>query len=53
MDKITRRQVLIGGAMAGAAGFFRADAAFAKAAQPKTKVNFTMPAGACDTRRVA
>jgi predicted TIM-barrel fold metal-dependent hydrolase len=49
MDKITRRQVLIGGAMAGAAGFFRADAVFAKAAQPKTKVNFAMPAGACDT----
>jgi predicted TIM-barrel fold metal-dependent hydrolase len=36
--------------MAGVAGMFgRADLLLAKAAQPTTKVKFSMPAGACDT----
>jgi predicted TIM-barrel fold metal-dependent hydrolase len=45
----SRREVLIGGAMATAAGMLRpAITLFAKAAQPATKVNFDVPAGACD-----
>jgi predicted TIM-barrel fold metal-dependent hydrolase len=49
MEKVSRRELLIGGAMAGAAGFFgRADVLLAKAAQPSTKVNFNVPPGACD-----
>ncbi len=50
MNNISRRRVLLSGAMAGAAGFFpRADVLFAKAAQPTTKLKFSVPAGACDT----
>jgi predicted TIM-barrel fold metal-dependent hydrolase len=50
MDNISRRQVLVGAAMAGAARLFRpADVLFAKAAQPATKVNFAVPPGACDS----
>ncbi len=50
MQKMTRRQVLATGVMAGAAGLFRRSGSLlAKAAQPKTKVNFAVPAGACDT----
>ncbi|HEV3217664.1 MAG TPA: amidohydrolase family protein [Vicinamibacterales bacterium] len=46
---LSRRDVVIGGAMATAAGVLRgADALFAKAAQPATKVSFDVPAGACD-----
>jgi predicted TIM-barrel fold metal-dependent hydrolase len=46
---LSRREVLIGGLMAGVAGALRAtDALYAKAAQPATKVNFDVPAGACD-----
>lgn len=46
---ITRREILIGGLMAGTAGVLRGTSAlFAKGAQPATKVNFTVPAGACD-----
>jgi predicted TIM-barrel fold metal-dependent hydrolase len=43
---LTRRDLLIG-AVAGAA-ITRIPAAFAKASQPATKVNFEVPAGACD-----
>ena len=40
----------MGGAMAGAAGLLRrAEVLLAKAAQPTTKVNFNVPAGACDS----
>jgi predicted TIM-barrel fold metal-dependent hydrolase len=49
MDKISRRQMLVGSAMAAAAGFLRTDELLAMAAQPKTKVAFDVPAGACDT----
>jgi predicted TIM-barrel fold metal-dependent hydrolase len=50
MEKISRRRVLVGGAMAGAAGLLRrAEVLLAKAAQPTTKVNFNVPAGACDS----
>jgi predicted TIM-barrel fold metal-dependent hydrolase len=49
MDKISRRRLLAGGAMAAAAGVFsRVPALTAKAAQPSTKVSFPIPAGACD-----
>jgi predicted TIM-barrel fold metal-dependent hydrolase len=49
MHNISRRHVLAGGLMAGAARFLRqADALLAKAAQPTTKINFEVPAGACD-----
>ena len=45
----TRREILIGGFMAGAAGLLRgAGALCAKGSQPSTKVNFEVPAGACD-----
>src|SRR5688572_31072654 len=46
---ISRRDVLIGAAAAGAAAMAgRATAAFAKAAQPATAVTFAVPPGACD-----
>src|SRR4029077_14136526 len=49
MGMVTRRDVLMSGLMAGAAGLVRgADTLFAKATQPSTKVNFEVPAGACD-----
>lgn len=48
MHKITRRHVLISGAMAGAAALVRSPELLAKAAQPRTKVNFKVPEGACD-----
>jgi predicted TIM-barrel fold metal-dependent hydrolase len=45
----TRREILIGGLMAGTAGLLRGTGAlFAKGAQPATKVSFSVPAGACD-----
>lgn len=44
MNKIARREVLIG---AGALALSRR--ALAKASQPSTAVNFTVPANACDT----
>ncbi|MCM3879459.1 MAG: amidohydrolase family protein [Vicinamibacterales bacterium] len=45
----TRREVLVGGLIAGAAGLLRGvDTLFAKGAQPATKVNFEVPPGACD-----
>jgi predicted TIM-barrel fold metal-dependent hydrolase len=46
---LSRREVLIGGVLAGAAGVLgRQDVAFAAAPQPRTKVNFDVPSGACD-----
>jgi predicted TIM-barrel fold metal-dependent hydrolase len=49
MDKISRRQILISGAMAGAAALVRRPEPLgASAAQPKTKVNFSVPNNACD-----
>ncbi|MCM3880033.1 MAG: amidohydrolase family protein [Vicinamibacterales bacterium] len=50
MQKISRRKALATGVMATAAGLLgRTDRLFAKAAQPRTKVNFAVPPGACDT----
>jgi predicted TIM-barrel fold metal-dependent hydrolase len=46
---LSRREVLIGTAAAGAAALIRATTMFARAAQPSTAVNFEVPAGACDT----
>ncbi|MBI3402445.1 MAG: amidohydrolase family protein [Acidobacteria bacterium] len=46
---ISRRNVLVGAAAAGAAAFAgRAASAFAKASQPATQVSFDVPPGACD-----
>jgi predicted TIM-barrel fold metal-dependent hydrolase len=46
---ISRRSVLMGGAVAGAAAFTgHAAPAFAKASQPAMPVSFDVPAGACD-----
>jgi predicted TIM-barrel fold metal-dependent hydrolase len=45
----TRREILLGAVAAGAAGFLgRPEAAFARASQPSTPVNFDVPEGACD-----
>ena len=43
---LTRREILIGAIAAGAAVHLRTG--FAKASQPATRVNFDVPAGACD-----
>jgi predicted TIM-barrel fold metal-dependent hydrolase len=43
---ITRRDILVGAVAAGA--LMRTRFGFAKASQPATKVNFDVPAGACD-----
>ncbi len=49
MHTISRRQVLVSGLMAGVAGVFGTTRRlFAKAPQPTAKVNFDIPAGACD-----
>src|SRR5215510_8539356 len=46
---LTRREALKSGIMAGTAAVFAGrPSLFAKAAQPSTKVNFHVPAGACD-----
>lgn len=46
---LTRRDILIGTGLAGVAALARPMASvFASAAQPKTPVNFKVPAGACD-----
>jgi predicted TIM-barrel fold metal-dependent hydrolase len=45
---LSRRDVLLGGIMTGAAVVLRVRDALAKAAQPRTKINFEVPAGACD-----
>lgn len=45
----TRRELLIGGLVSGAAGLLRgADALLGEGAQPATRINFDVPAGACD-----
>jgi predicted TIM-barrel fold metal-dependent hydrolase len=45
----TRREVLLGGAVAGAGLLLGGEEnVFAKASQPSTPVNFQVPAGACD-----
>jgi predicted TIM-barrel fold metal-dependent hydrolase len=50
MDGLSRRQMLVTMAMVGGAGLIRgADSAYAAAAQPRTKINFAVPPGACDT----
>ena len=47
---LSRREILIGAAAAGATTLIRGGATvFAKASQPSTPVNFKVPAGACDT----
>src|SRR5882762_5158738 len=47
---LSRREVLIGAAAAGAAALVRGGTtAIASASQPSTPVNFDVPAGACDT----
>src|ERR1700710_2136352 len=43
---LTRRDTLVGAVAAGA--LMRSQSALSKAAQPKTPVNFDIPAGACD-----
>ena len=46
---LTRREVLLGGAVAGAGLFLGGrETASAKASQPSTPVNFQVPEGACD-----
>ena len=46
---LTRREVLVGGLLAGASGLVRdAGVAHATAAQPRTKVTFAVPPGATD-----
>lgn len=47
---LTRRDILIGAAVAGTAALVRGTRTVsAKASQPSTPVNFDVPAGACDT----
>jgi len=47
---LSRRDILVGAGMAGAAALARPIATvFATAAQPSTPVNFDVPAGACDS----
>jgi predicted TIM-barrel fold metal-dependent hydrolase len=49
MHNISRRRLLLSGAMAAAAGLLpQSRALLAKAAQPRTKINFQVPSGACD-----
>ena len=45
---LSRREILIGGLMAGAARLVPGDAAHAAASQPSTKVNFDVPPGGVD-----
>jgi predicted TIM-barrel fold metal-dependent hydrolase len=50
MNKISRRELLAGGVVAGALGIVgRTAVVSAKASQPTVKLNFTIPPGACDT----
>jgi predicted TIM-barrel fold metal-dependent hydrolase len=46
---LSRRDILIGTATAGAGALVRGATLFAKASQPSTPVNFDVPAHACDT----
>ncbi len=45
---LTRRDALKAGVIAGCAGLFDLDIAHAAAPQPKTRINFDVPRGACD-----
>jgi predicted TIM-barrel fold metal-dependent hydrolase len=49
MTKLTRREILAASAAMATGTFAFREAAFAKASQPSTPVNFAVPAGACDT----
>src|SRR5208282_6763825 len=49
MTKLTRREMLAASAAMATGAFAFREAAFAKASQPSTPVNFAVPAGACDT----
>jgi predicted TIM-barrel fold metal-dependent hydrolase len=53
MNKVSRRDAIVTGALATGAGLVRwpgwGAVLQATAAQPRTKVNFTVPAGACDS----
>jgi len=50
MDGVSRREALLTMAMAGGSCLVRgADSAYAAASQPRTKIGFAVPAGACDT----
>src|SRR4029077_14851914 len=44
----TRRKVLLGSMAAGAAAIWPSEFLMAKASQPSTPVNFSVPSGACD-----
>lgn len=47
--KLSRREMIVGGLMAGGAGIcLRNGVARAAASQPATKVNFDVPSGSCD-----
>src|SRR5436190_12326853 len=48
MTTISRRQAIISGAMAAASGLLARARLLATAAQPRTKVSFAVPPGACD-----
>ena len=45
---LSRREILVGGAMAGLSGIVRGNLAYAAASMPSTKVNFDVPPGATD-----
>ena len=45
---MSRREILLGGVMAGVSGLASSRRAYATASQPVTKVNFDVPAGATD-----
>lgn len=45
---LSRREILLGGAMAGLSGIVRGNSPYAAASMPSTKVNFAVPPGATD-----
>ena len=45
---LSRREILVGGVMAGLSGIVRGNLAYAAASMPSTKVNFAVPPGATD-----
>ncbi len=45
---LSRREILVGGAMAGLSGIVRGNLAYAAASMPSTKVSFAVPPGATD-----
>ena len=46
--RLTRREILVGGVMAGVSGLIGGRAASAAASQPQTKVSFEVPPRAAD-----